>query len=128
MQEIHGLYTCVIPSYYLYDNLDKDDEPAKPDPDFTTDLNKTSIKNINKKNILNTDACLKNMNIDDYIYINKIIKKLIDSGNIETCAKILQLYNIKVEHVESLIKIDKIKNNKVGLTSKQKNEFTTYLG
>lgn len=136
MQEIHGLYTCGFPSYYLCENLDKDDEPAKPALEFTTDLNKTSIKKINKKNILNTDTCLKNMNIEDYIYINKIIRKFIDSGNIAECAKILQFYDIKLEHVESLIKIDKIKYNnnknnkdkdKVTLTSKQKNEFSAHL-
>jgi DNA polymerase III delta prime subunit len=126
MQEIHGLYTCVFPSYHLCENLDEDD-PVKPNLEFTTDLNKTSIKKINKKNIINTDICLKNMNIDDYIYINKIIRKLIDSGNIAECAKILQLYNIKLEHIESLIKIDKIKHNKVALTSKQKNEFSSFL-
>ena len=45
------------------------------------------------------------MNIDDYIYINKIIRKLIDNGNIAECSKLLQHYDIKLEHIESLIKI-----------------------
>ena len=36
-------------------------------------------------------------------------------------------YNIKLEHIESLLKIDKIKNTKTSLTSKQKKEFTKYL-
>jgi len=131
MQEIHGLYTTALPSYYLCDEVNKNKNIEKIRLRFSTDLNKTSIKKINKKNILKTDDCLKNMDIDDYIYINKIIKKLIDEGNIKECAELLNVYNIKLEQIESLIKIDKIKDSqkdiKTVLTAKQKNEFLLYL-
>ncbi|AYV82145.1 MAG: replication factor C large subunit, partial [Homavirus sp.] len=105
---------------------------------FTTDLNKTSIKKINKKNINNTNKCFKDMNIFDYIYINKIIRKLIENGNIKECVEILKEYDIKLEHIESLLKIDKIETTKsiglkkseklkTNLSSKQKKEFSKYL-
>jgi len=126
MQEIHGFFTCVAPSYYLCRGLDE--YPSMIKLIFATDLNKTSIKRINKKNIINTDRCFNDMNIIDYVYINKIIRNLISKGDIKQCVYLLKKYNIKLEHIESLLKIDKIKDSKTSLTSKQKNEFLTHLG
>jgi DNA polymerase III delta prime subunit len=125
MQEIHGFYTCVAPSYYLCNGIKN--EPNKVKLAFATDLNKTSIKRINKKNIINTDKCFRNMNINDYIYINKIIRKLISENKIQECSELLKPYNIKLEHIESLLKIDKIRDTKTTLTSRQKNEFISDL-
>ena len=125
MQEIHGFYTCAAPSYYLSENING--KPKEVKSVFATDLNKTSIKKINKKNISNTDKCLKNTNIYDYIYINKIIRTIILRNNIKECALLVKKYNIKLEHIETLLKIDKIKYIKVTLTSKQKNEFLLHL-
>lgn len=125
MQEVHGFYTCAATSYYL--NQHKMDAPSYELFNFTTDLNKTSIRNINKKNISNTEKCFKNKSIFDYIYINKILRQLIADNKIKECVKILKGYNIKLEHIESLLKIDKIKTTKNSLTSKQKKEFQTYL-
>lgn len=125
MQETHGFFTCVVPSYYISSGIKK--EPQKPRLAFATDLNKTSIKRINKKNIINTDRCFKNMNINDYIYVNKIIRKLIAENRIKECYELLKDYNIKLEHIESLLKIDKIKDSKTSLSSKQKNEFSKYI-
>ncbi len=127
MQEIHGFYTCVVPSYLLSNtNVNTRYES----PVFTTDLNKTSIKKINKKNINNTNRCFKDMNIFDYIYINKIVSKLILNNEIERCVKLLKDYDIELEHIESLLKIDKINNTRPAksmLTSKQKKEFTKFF-
>jgi DNA polymerase III delta prime subunit len=125
MQEIHGFYTCVLTSFNLNHGLEHDLE--RVNLAFATDLNKTSIKKINKKNINNTDRCFKNMNIFDYIYINKIIRKLISEGKIKDCFELLKNYKIKLEHIESLLKIDKIKDTKTSLTSKQKNEFLNFI-
>ena len=125
LQEIHGFYTCVQTSFNLSFNRKK--EPVKIKLKFANDLNKTSIKKINKKNIKNTDRCFDNMNIFDYIYINKIVRKLISKGCIRQCVDLLKDYNIKLEHIESLLKIDKIKNTKTNLSSKQKNEFLRYI-
>lgn len=126
MEEIHGFYTCAATSYYLQENIPKKDI-KKPKIVFATDLNKTSIKKINKKNIINADKCLANMNINDYIYLGKLIRHLISKNNIEECVKIMKNYNIKLEHIESVLKIDKIENYKNSLTAKQKTEFLNYL-
>jgi len=125
MQEIHGFHTCAATSFYLCEKMTG---ALEVDLAFTTDLNKTSIKKINKKNINNTNRCFKNMNIFDYIYVNKIIRKLIDSNRIQECVNLMKNYGIRLEHIESLLKIDKIKNAKTALTSKQKKEFNKYLG
>jgi hypothetical protein len=125
MQEVHGSFTCAVTSYYL-SKIINNNQP-KVSFDFTTDLNKTSIKKINKKNINNTNKCFKNMNISDYIYINKIIRKMISEGNIEECVDILCGYDIRLEHIESLLKIDKIINTKTTLTSKQRKTFSKFL-
>lgn len=129
MQEVHGFFTCVATSYHLnHGDPHKETQDKRVQLDFTTDLNKTSIKKINKKNIINTNECFKDMNIFDFIYINKIIRNLIDNNQIEECVNMLKKYDIKLEHIESLLKIDKIKNTKTGLSSKQKRDFIKYLG
>lgn len=125
MQEIHGFYTCVAPSYYLCKNLNN--KYNKINLTFATDLNKTSIKKINKKNIINADKCFKNMNINDYIYINKIVKKLIINNSIKECCELLKNLNIQIEQIDSLLKIDKIKSSKLVITTKQRDEFIEYL-
>jgi DNA polymerase III delta prime subunit len=124
MHEVHGYYTCVAPSYLLNENLKKTELKL----DFPIDLNKTSIKKINRRNILNASKCLKNMDISDYIYLNQIVRNLIGEGRIGDCVKLLSGYNIKLESIESLLKVDKIKSSKTNLTSKQKKELTSYLG
>lgn len=131
MQKMHGIHTCVVTSYYLETELERTEEEKRrrrvQDVKFTTDLNKTSIKKINRKNINNTNKCFKNMSIMDYIYINKIVWSLINEGEIEECVNLMRGYNIKLEHIESLLKIDKIENAKRTLTSKQRKEFEKYL-
>lgn len=123
MEDIHGFYTCAATSYYLHNNT----QQIKPKLIFATDLNKTSIKKINKKNIINADKCFINMNISDYIYLGKLVRHLISKNNIEECVKIMKNYNIKLEHIESLLKIDKIEGSKSGLSAKQKTEFSNFL-
>lgn len=123
LQEIHGDYTCVLPSYIINKNIVKN---QKIDILFAFDLNKTSIKRINNKNIKNTEKCFTNMNIVDYIYINKIIRKHINDNNTKDCMNLFKDYDIKLENIESLLKVDKIKNPKNNLTQKQKKEIINF--
>jgi replication factor C subunit 1 len=125
MQEIHGIFTCVNPSFYI--NVNSNNKKILFESTFPKDLNKTSIKSINKKNIINTDQCLKNMNIFDYMFVSKIIYNYIVSNDIEKCIKLLIGYGIEMEYIESLMKINKIKSNKSCLTMKQKKEFINYI-
>ena len=125
MQVMHGVFTCAGPSYYI--NVNTENKKLKFESSFPADLNKTSIKSINKKNIVNTDQCLKNMNVFDYIFVSKIVYNYILNNNIEECVKLLLGYNMELEYIESLLKINKIKKNKSPLSLKQKKEFAHYL-
>jgi DNA polymerase III delta prime subunit len=132
MQEIHGLYACSISSYYLNRykkyttnrklnpiiSLKKEDNKL-----FTRDLSKTSIKNINKKNINNAEKSFKNKTIFDYINITFITNNLLNTDRINECADVLRDYNFQQEHIESLFKIDKIKSNKSSISPKLKTEL-----
>lgn len=135
VREIHGFYSCVNTSYNLC-NSRSEKEPNKTKLEFPKDLNKTSIKNINKKNIDNVNKCINNKTIIDYIYISKIVKQLIKNNKLEECSRLLKPHNIKLEHIESLLKIEKInykkdtsndKSTKLNLTFKQKKEFQNLL-
>ena len=51
LQNIHGFYSCLNTSYWINKFNDKDIDQASIK--FSSDLNKTSLKNINRKNITN---------------------------------------------------------------------------
>lgn len=128
MHKLHGFMTCVYPSYILNNNRNDKDINLM----FTTDPNKTSIRQINKKNIDNCKKCFEKMGIIDFLYIDIIVKKILDSDDIENnLIDLFDGYNIQLEHIESLLKIDKISyNNNVNnnsLTSKQKNKIKSII-
>lgn len=123
LQEFHGIYTCALPSYYSHTS---GLTGGIIDTKFAHDLNRASIKRINKRNIVTSNKMFTDMNVTDYIYLSKIVKKLIDDNNILGCVELLKSYKIDLSHIELLLKIDKI-NGKVSLTPKQKKEFDRYL-
>ena len=124
IHEVHGYYTCVAPSYILSNTLKKEKYLQLTYP---MDLNKASISKINKKNIINASKAFKDKNINDYIYINLIIRYLTSENRTRECIDLLKGYNINVNNIESLMKVDKIKALKTSLTSKQKKEISSYL-
>lgn len=101
--------------------------PVHPDMEFPIDLNKTSIKKINKRNINNASKCFNKIGIEDYIYINNIVRYLIKYNKISECKELFRGYGAKLIHIEALLKIDKISSDKSLLTNKQKKEFSSYL-
>ena len=122
--DVQGFYTCVTPSYLMDKYLmDTGDLNKIEDVVFTTDLNKTSIKKINKKNITNVNKFLKNKDIHDYVYMNQIIRKLLEEGKTKQIVELIDGYDIKLSNIETLLKVDKIKSPKTNLTSKQKTEI-----
>jgi DNA polymerase III delta prime subunit len=52
LQNIHGFYTCINTSYWINKN-NKQNKLSNTNIKFSSDLNKTSLKNINRKNITN---------------------------------------------------------------------------
>jgi len=122
LQETHGFYTCVYPSYKINLNIDKERleqdskyQKYKP-PTFTAeyprDLNKTSTKQINYKNIKIANKCFRNMTIDDYIFGIKVVRDLLEDDRKEECAKLLEGYDCSAGTMMYMLKIDKINGTK----------------
>jgi DNA polymerase III delta prime subunit len=120
LQEVHGFNTCILPSYllHLYDY----DRPL-PKLFFAADLNKTSIRNINRKNIQNASKCFEAFDIKDYIYMIRITHSLLQQNKLDELAELMANYNPDTAQVDSLLKIDKIQPIKPGLSSKQKKQL-----
>jgi len=129
-QNIHGFYTICDSSYIINsavnDELIKNKIPITRNinykMDFSADLNKTSLKNINRKNITNLQPIIPNKNLDDLLYINKLIYSLIEKNMIKEVYKLCKEYPIDIKHLEIIIKIDKT-NNKLIITPKNKKLF-----
>ena len=114
--EIHGLISCAIPSYYInkYSNGIKSNQLV-----FAADLNRTSVKKMNKKNINKTNESInknsrkniRNKSIDEFIYMGEIVnKKDISKDDITKESS---------TYINNIIKINKLKNNKT-VSSKKK--------
>ena len=87
-QNIHGLYTVVHISHIVNNSIEKMFTTETPvqkkyikDADYdvchSLDLHKTSLKNINRKQIFAIKSYMPSKNLTDILYINKIIYKII---------------------------------------------------
>ena len=102
--ELHGIISCCIPSYLInkYSNGKKNCQLI-----FAADLNRTTVKKKNKKNITKTNNFLsknynkniRNKSIDEFIYMGDISKK------INTNCKSSNNTN----YINNIIKINKLK-------------------
>lgn len=118
IQHIHGFYTCAITSFLLKDLPNR---PLKLN--FTVDLNKTSIKKINRKNIINIKKHLDKLDSIDFMYVSLIIQKHLQDDCYKKIIKFANHHDIKPEHIESLLKIDKINPCKLKFVSKIKKKL-----
>jgi hypothetical protein len=129
IRDTQAFHQCVKPSYILSNCFN----PKKMHPDklatkilgFPLDLNKTSIKHINyTKNILPSNLYFKNMKLDDYIYLNKVIKGLLQTENYNKINELMQGYNIDINGIESVLKINKLNGEKFIISTKVKKCLT----
>jgi hypothetical protein len=112
--EIHGYISCAIPSYLI--NKNSNNKKSVP-LIFAADLNRTSVKKMNKKNIGKTNETLiknnkkniRNKSIEEFIYMGEIMNKVNENSKKENS-----------NYISNIIKINKLKNNKTSLTSKKK--------
>ena len=107
LQKIHCFFSCINSSYWINYSNNKD---IKIDNiKFSSDLNKTSLKNINKKNINNLSKVLPNKSLQEILYINKICNHLANNNRIQEIVDILKNYNVNftIKDIELCIKIDK---------------------
>lgn len=108
LQNIHGFFTCINTSYII--NKNKLTKQLESDEiKFSSDLNKTSLKNINRKNIVNLIKIINNKSNHEILIINKLCNHLIENGKELELIKILNGYNknISIKEIELCLKIDK---------------------
>ena len=104
--ELHGIISCCIPSYLInkYSNGRKSGSLV-----FAADLNRTSVKKMNKKNINKTNNSLnqncykniRNKSIDEFIYMGEIINKINENKKSSQ----------NTNYINNIIKINKLKSN-----------------
>lgn len=93
LTEIHGLMSVAIPSYII--NSNKKTKTTKID--YAADLNRTSVKMMNKKYITKIkDSLDNNKSIEELIYMSNILKTKIPSDEEEMVIKINKLRNTKI--------------------------------
>jgi len=112
LQFIHGFNTCIKTSYLINqsnNNVIINDKDIK----FSIDLNKTSLKNINKKNINNLNYYLnKKVNVKslfDILMLNNICNQLVKNNKEQLLINILKKYDStsNLKKIELCLKIDK---------------------
>ena len=108
LQNIHGFFTCINTSYWINKNNLKN-QINIDDIKFSSDLNKTSLKNINRKNINNLSKIINNKSNQEILMLNKICNHLIENNKEQELIDILQSYNknITIKEIELCLKIDK---------------------
>ena len=125
LQNIHGFYTCYTTSYYTNLSAKK---LTKTDMKFSADLNKTSLKNINKKNITNLEKIIGNKSIDEILILCKIANQLVVNKNSIKIINILKNYkkDINIKDFELCLKINKLIDF-ITLSTKEKKEINKLI-
>jgi hypothetical protein len=117
LQETYGFYGCVYPSFKLnkFINTEKLANDARYPyyrPTFSSlypkDLNRTSTRCINYKNVKSANEYFQNMSIDDYVMAAKFVKSLLEDGRVSECEKLLKEYCLSAQSIMYVLKIDKI--------------------
>ena len=117
LQETYGFYGCVNPSFILNQSINSsklahDSQYPYYQPVFRSlypkDLNRTSTRCINFKNVKSANEYFQHMSIDDYVLASKFVKQLLDDGRVSECEKLLKEYNLSAQSIMYILKIDKI--------------------
>ena len=128
LHDIHGFFTCAKTSYNINKHKPKYDKDAIPyyNLSFSSDLNQTSLKNINKKQITNLQAFFPDKSFTDIISLNKIIYDLVKEEKMEEVYNIIKNYDKNIKTVETFIKIDK-SLPKIVISQKNKKKFNSFV-
>ena len=126
LQNIHGFFTCLNTSYWI--NKTNNYKINIDDIKFSTDLNKTSLKNINRKNIFKLNKLINNKSNLEILMLNRLCNHLIENNKEDELIKILNGYSkdITIKDIELCLKIDKtMEFNTLG--SKDKKRISKHL-
>ena len=120
LQETHGFYTCVLPTHIISNNINinsmtNDINHRSFRMEFPLDLNRTSIKHINVKNVKNAAKDFPDMDISDFIYVKTILKKLLEEERYDEYKEILSGHNATPDGIKAVIKVDKILDTKTNI-------------
>lgn len=121
LQEVQGHHSCVYPSFQLTSVVDlpklkRDSKYPFGRPAFRTqfpkDLNRTSTRKINGKNIKAAGEFFNDMSVPDYVRANQLIRDLLNDGRVEECKELIDRYNLTHSGVMYVLKIDKVTGTK----------------
>ena len=124
LQNIHGFYSCLNTSFWI-NRYDSNYFLPAGKMKFSSDLNKTSLKNINRKNIHNLSKMISNKSIEEIIFINQLANYFVKNNMEKELITILQTYkkDITVKELELFLKIDKTQDFYM-FTSKDKKKIS----
>jgi hypothetical protein len=127
LQTIHGFYTCLNTSFWI-NKIDNNKKLNINNIKFSADLNKTSLKNINRKNILNLSKIINNKSNQEILMLNKICNYFIENNQEKKLIDKLNGYNkdITIKEIELCLKIDKTTEYNI-LASKDKKRITKQI-
>ena len=101
-------YPKALLSYLINKNINNY-KITQEDIKFSSDLNKTSLKNINRKNITNLSKIINNKSNQEILMLNKICNYFIQNNKENVLINILNNYtkDITIKEIELCLKIDK---------------------
>lgn len=105
LQNLHGFFTCGNTSFTVNKLPMNGTENYRID--FSSDLNKTSLKNINKKSIGIIQTSFKKKNLMDLLYVNKILHHYVSSDRIDLVHKVNDKYELPPKIIDMMFKVDK---------------------
>lgn len=126
LYNIHGFYTSAKTSFYInkFNNKSFNESYLIK---FSSDLNQTSLKNINeKKNFITLQNIFKNRDYNDLLIINKIVYSYIKNNKIYELYNLLKNYNVDSKYVDKILKIDKTLP-KLDIKTKIMKQYNNYI-
>jgi replication factor C subunit 1 len=125
LQDIHGFYTCFNTSN-ISSKLPR--KITSSEIKFSADLNKTSLKNINRKNISNLEKMIGKKSIDEILLLCKMTNHMISTKQTNIILNLLKEYkdDLDIKDLELCLKIDKTIEF-ITLSTKEKKEITNMI-
>lgn len=125
LQDIHGFYTCYNTSY-ISNQMNR--KITASEIKFSADLNKTSLKNINKKNILNLEKIIGKRTIEEILLICRLTNHMVSIKQSQYILDILKHYkdDFDIKDLELCLKIDKTIDF-ITLSTKDKKEINNLI-
>lgn len=110
---VHGYFSCCVPSYLLHDEVVFTKILGFPD-----DMGKTSNKKMNRKHILSASKIFDSVDPFDYIYMGKVFNKFVTDNRKDKLMEIMNKYKLTPSDIENIIKINKTSLEKTNFTKR----------